>query len=264
MKTLYEPANAIEAHMLRDLLAQEGIAVDIHGEHLTGAMGGLPAAGLVRLSVAEEEYERAHALIARWEAEQPAEPTGAVPPRHARRGWIGVVLGIVLGALATYAYFRVPVALAGIDADRDGRHEMLQSYSLAGTLVRAEADRNRDGKADLITHHGPDGQIESMDSDDDFDGRFETITEYRDGEPAFARTDADGDGYAERYLRYVDGVLRSREFIDKGTGRAVRVDDIRLDEVVRADLDTDHDGMLDTRVYFTPLGEVARREALPH
>jgi tRNA nucleotidyltransferase/poly(A) polymerase len=45
MKTIYQAVNAIEAHMLRDLLAQEGLSPVIQGEHLQGAVGELPAAG---------------------------------------------------------------------------------------------------------------------------------------------------------------------------------------------------------------------------
>lgn len=264
MKTLYEPANAIEAHMLRDLLAQEGIEVEIHGEHLTGAMGGLPAAGLVRLSVAEAEYDRAHALIARWEAEQPAVPVSTAPARQRSRGWIMLLVGVVIGAGATYAHYRAPTAAAVGDLDHDGRAELRRSFSVAGTVVRVEADRNRDGKVDLVTHYDANGAPEAVEADDDFNGSFETSIEYRDGLPVFAQIDADGDGYAERYLRYVDGVLRSREYLDKATGHTLRAEEIRLGEVVRADIDTDRDGVLDTRVYFTPSGEIERRETLPH
>jgi len=79
MKTLYEAANAIEAHMLVDLLKQEGLHAHIHGEHLQGAMGELPAAGLVRLVIDEADHARARTLIERWESLQPAEPSEARP-----------------------------------------------------------------------------------------------------------------------------------------------------------------------------------------
>jgi hypothetical protein len=38
MKTVYEALNIVEAHMLADLLKQEGYSVQIQGEHLIGAM----------------------------------------------------------------------------------------------------------------------------------------------------------------------------------------------------------------------------------
>ena len=83
MKTIYQAANAIEAHMLRDLLAQEGLSPVIQGEHLQGAVGELPAAGLVRLEVLEPEQAKAREIIARWEADQPSET--APIPQHSRR-----------------------------------------------------------------------------------------------------------------------------------------------------------------------------------
>lgn len=61
MKLLHQPANAVEGHMLADLLRQQGIASTLLGEHLQGAIGELPAAGLVRLMVAEEDHETTRA-----------------------------------------------------------------------------------------------------------------------------------------------------------------------------------------------------------
>lgn len=68
MKTLYEAASLVEAHLLKDLLAQEGVPAVIHGEFLQGGMGELPAAGLVRLMVDDHHYGAGRAVIERWEA----------------------------------------------------------------------------------------------------------------------------------------------------------------------------------------------------
>ena len=81
MKTLYEAANAVEAHMLLDLLKQEGMEARIEGEALQGAMGGVPAAGLVRLVVDEDGYAPARALI----AQVAASPLRRVRSRQVRR-----------------------------------------------------------------------------------------------------------------------------------------------------------------------------------
>ena len=67
MIVVYEAENAIEAHMLRGLLEQAGVAVHISGEYLLGAMGDLPARGLVRLLVPEDDFTEARAVIARYE-----------------------------------------------------------------------------------------------------------------------------------------------------------------------------------------------------
>ncbi|MFN0315349.1 MAG: DUF2007 domain-containing protein, partial [Burkholderiales bacterium] len=66
MKTAYEAANAVEAHMIQDVLRREEVEAEIHGEFLPGAVGELPAAGLVRVVVADEDYARAREVIGRW------------------------------------------------------------------------------------------------------------------------------------------------------------------------------------------------------
>jgi hypothetical protein len=80
MKTLYEASSAVEGHMILDLLRQEGLTAHIHGEHLQGAIGEFPAAGLVRLVVDEADYAKAREVVERWDSDQPQE----VRPRSAR------------------------------------------------------------------------------------------------------------------------------------------------------------------------------------
>ena len=102
MRTLYEAASAIEAHMLRDLLRQVGLTAQIQGEHLQGALGELPAAGLVRLLVDEPDYVAARTVIADWESAQPAEMHS--PPRAgAPEGWGRFVMGLLIGIALTWA-----------------------------------------------------------------------------------------------------------------------------------------------------------------
>jgi len=64
---VYEAANSIEANLLKDIFAQEGIDAVIHGEYLQGGIGELPAIGLVQLIVADEDQLRAAAIIHKWE-----------------------------------------------------------------------------------------------------------------------------------------------------------------------------------------------------
>lgn len=72
MRTVYEASNSIEAHILQGFLMQEGIATQVVGAYLQGGMGELPAQGFVRLLVGEDDYDRARAAIARWEAASPS------------------------------------------------------------------------------------------------------------------------------------------------------------------------------------------------
>ena len=78
MKSVFEASNSVEAHMVLHLLGQHGLAGRVEGEYLTGAMGDLPVAGLVRVVVEEPDYDAARAVVAAFEAEQP--PDNGRPP----------------------------------------------------------------------------------------------------------------------------------------------------------------------------------------
>ncbi|MBC5764175.1 DUF2007 domain-containing protein [Ramlibacter albus] len=101
MKPVYEAAHGVEAHMIADLLRQEGISGMVQGEYLQGAVGGLPAAGLVRVVVDEADYDLAKKVIDRWSAAQVHEE----PATSAREGalrWPHFFAGLLLGAFAAY------------------------------------------------------------------------------------------------------------------------------------------------------------------
>jgi hypothetical protein len=123
MRILYEASSAVEAHLLKDLLGQEGVPASIHGEFLQGAMGELPAAGLVRLMVADEHYAAGRALIERWEAAAPAvrddSPDDAVRPaaddrrRPSTRNPRGMWIAVAIVAAACWLYARALEASVG-------------------------------------------------------------------------------------------------------------------------------------------------------
>ncbi len=71
MRRIYEPTDLMEAELLVLMLASEGVSARISGEHLLGAMGELPASGLLALQVADPQAERAQQLIAGYNAAQP-------------------------------------------------------------------------------------------------------------------------------------------------------------------------------------------------
>lgn len=261
MRTLYQAASAIEAHMLVDLLKQEGLRAEIRGEHLQGAIGELPAAGLVRLVIEEPDYVAARALIERWESAQPVD-VATPAPRPAASGWTRFVLGLAIGIGITCAFYRSPVSTDGIDHNHDGRLDEKWTYSASGTLLKVEIDRNLDGKVDYIAQYDRHGIIESAEADDNFDGVFETRMRFRDGNVELYEVDTDGDGFAERRSHYTNGVMTTTEIINPATGLPLRVEYYRLGVLIKADVDTDRDGMLDTRLFYTPLGEVASSERI--
>ncbi len=66
MQIVYEPDNLIEAHLVKGLLAQVGIEAWVRGEHLLGAMGELPAIGLLAVMVGDGDALRAREVIEDW------------------------------------------------------------------------------------------------------------------------------------------------------------------------------------------------------
>ncbi|MCQ9374083.1 DUF2007 domain-containing protein [Methyloversatilis sp. XJ19-13] len=146
MKTLYEAASLVEAHLLKDLLAQEGVPAVIHGEFLQGGMGELPAAGLIRLMVDDHHYGAGRAVIERWEASPvsdipdvprppargEASPAGGQsvhrqphpPPQRRRDGRnpFGMWIAVAVVATACWLYARAVEAIEVVDVvDIDGR-----------------------------------------------------------------------------------------------------------------------------------------------
>ncbi|GAB6389072.1 putative signal transducing protein [Stutzerimonas marianensis] len=71
MQRIYEPRDLLEAEMLSGMLAAEGIEVFLVGRHLIGAMGELPAAGLLALMAPDAQAERARHLIAEYNGAEP-------------------------------------------------------------------------------------------------------------------------------------------------------------------------------------------------
>ena len=55
MKCVYEASDVLEAHVIQGLLEQHRISSFIEGEYLIGAVGELPAGGLVRILVNNDD-----------------------------------------------------------------------------------------------------------------------------------------------------------------------------------------------------------------
>jgi hypothetical protein len=261
MKTLYEASNAVEAHMLVDWLRQEGIEAHIHGEALQGAIGEIPAAGLVRLVVPEENHAAARASIERWERTQTDSPAVPHSPTRSSGTW-RFLAGLLIGVGVTYAAYRAPASADGMDHNRDGLLDEKWTYSPNGSALKLEVDRNLDRKVDFTARYNERGVVESSESDDNFDGVFETRQRYRDGNVELAETDSDGDGYPDVRSLYTNGVLDSTEHVNPTSGRPWRVEYYKLGVLQMADIDDDRDGALDTRVRYTRQLEVLSKERL--
>ncbi|MGX5220593.1 MULTISPECIES: putative signal transducing protein [Pseudomonas] len=71
MQRIYEPQDLIEAELLLGMLASEGIEAFISGQHLAGAVGELPASGLLGLMVNDRQAGKARELITAYNGAQP-------------------------------------------------------------------------------------------------------------------------------------------------------------------------------------------------
>lgn len=101
MKTVYQAAHALEAHMLADLIRQQGLRARVDGEYLQGGVGELPAAGLVRVLVEEEDYAAARAIVEAWDAAQPRNAPAAPvsTPSRVPAFLLGVGVGFAIALL---------------------------------------------------------------------------------------------------------------------------------------------------------------------
>lgn len=84
MKVVYEAANAIDAHLVRHALEDEGLPVFLRGEPLTGGMGELPLFGVVAVCVPDSAVEQARGIVGRLDlgpvAADSALPDGDIAP----------------------------------------------------------------------------------------------------------------------------------------------------------------------------------------
>ena len=262
MNPVYEAANGVEAHMIADLLKQQGIEARVDGAFLQGAVGGLPAHGLVRVMVEPESQAAARAIIDAWhkaEAEQAADRPSSPAPR---KRWPFFLAGLMLGIGASYVYVRVPVTMRGIDHGSNRSPDEIWTYSARNLPLKWEADRNLDGKIDIVTWYDDQGHPSEVKADDNFDGVFEFHGRYRAGNMAVSASDTNGDGFEDLRSHYTGGVLTKNEYLEPKTGKVLKVEYISLGKLVRAETDTNGDGKMDRLTTYDTLGEVARTEEI--
>ncbi|QIL21325.1 DUF2007 domain-containing protein [Thermomonas sp. HDW16] len=63
MRTVYEAANLIDAHLVRQALEAEGIPAFVRGEALVGGIGELGVFGLVAVMVPEAAWPQARGMV---------------------------------------------------------------------------------------------------------------------------------------------------------------------------------------------------------
>lgn len=108
MKIVYHAHNALDAHVVKNLLETEGIAAFVQGEHLQGGVGELAAMDLVKVSVNDQDISEARALIEAWESSQPADQDIATAEESGSEGnaFSMLLLGFIAGVLAAWLYLQ--------------------------------------------------------------------------------------------------------------------------------------------------------------
>jgi hypothetical protein len=262
MRTVFEPSNALEGHMLQDLLRQRGIASRVDGAQLQGGVGELPVSGFVRLVVDDSDFDAARAVIDEWESTTTADPIQLpTPRRRVSKAWLGALIGLVVGIAGTYAVLSVPRQADGIDHNGDGSLDERWFVSAAGTLIRGEFDRDFDGSVDLVQRYDRDGRLDTSEADDDFDGRFETKWSYINGNPYYGEIDLDEDSSIDMIFRHRNGVLVSAEYFTPGLDQPVRKELYELNRITTAYVDSNRDGHFDLAHKYSGFSEIV--ESIP-
>ena len=73
MRVVYEAANVIDAHLVRQALEHAGLPAWVRGEALTGGIGELGVFGLVAVMVPDTCEAEARHVVAALDLGQPAE-----------------------------------------------------------------------------------------------------------------------------------------------------------------------------------------------
>jgi hypothetical protein len=270
MISIYDAANSTDAHLVRNLLEQAGIASYIRGEYLQGGLGEIPVTGLISVCVDEADAHLAGEVLAEWRAGAleipedeevgPASPQLQSPAPSAFRVSLIFVVGALVGAGGIWLLTKGPSTEHGIDYNQDGVVEERAIYS-GNKLQRVDTDRNRDRKPDVISHYDHQGFISRSESDDDFDGRMETTYRYLHGQWAEMSVDDDADGSPEYTAEAIAGVIYREEWRDPA-GNVIKNVIHKDGWPSSSELDTDGDGKPDELRYYDDRAEIVRRERI--
>lgn len=245
MRSVFESSTGLEAHMILNLLLQEGIVGRVEGEHLQGGVGELPAINVVRVVVEDEDYERARAIIQAWESTQSDSTQGERPARRPSRAGYGFLIGLLVGIGGMYLAYSTPVTSEGIDYNGDGTLDEVWTYK-GNRISAAELDRNLDGRVDLIYEYDHRGVVQRSRSDDNFDGRFETVTAFRNGNPYSSESGLNQAGFVDYRVISPHGIAQVVEILDPETRTVRKRQHFTAGKLSSAEYDSTGDGILDT------------------
>ncbi len=260
MKAIYTASNSIEAYMILNLLEQAGLSARVDGEYLPGAVGELPALGLVRVLVNDTDYQQANSVIEKWENSQVESPVKETVKHKSSSVFGAAVVGFTLGITVMTIYHNTPITNDGIDYNGDGLLDEKWTY-VNYIISKAEQDRNSDGVFDAIYKYDRNGFIKSSLLDEDFDQIFETELRYKNRNVTQQISDTDANGVRDYIAIYEHGVFVQDSILDQVTLNPIKVSYYDPFKIQKSELDTTGDGFLDTVHEYDEIGElVSTRE----
>ena len=249
MKCIFEASSGLEAHMISNLLQQDGIVARIDGEYLQGGVGELQAMGFVRVLVDDADYKNAQEIIKSWDANQ-AATVKTTPPKNKSSGiGIGLLVGLLVGFGATFIAYNTPVTLDGIDHNDDGSLDERWEYR-DNRISKIEIDRNLDGSFDFIHLYNRKGRIYKSESDENFDGIFETTITYKQGNPILQSADTDQDGVIDYKAYFKNGVLTETDIIDPASLSPKKKQKYEMYKLKSSEFDSNGDGIYDKQYTY--------------
>ena len=253
MKSVYEASTSLDAHMILNLLVQEGIEGRVDGEYLPGGVGELQAINLVRVMVDESNYERAARVIKDWES---IEVDKEERSRNKSSNGVSVFLiGVVVGGGLIYWAYNSPVTEDGIDMNGDGVLDEKWIYK-DNRISRTEVDRNFDGNVDVIYNFDRKGMLEVSKQDDNFDGIFESVFGFENGLIQTQESDLNQDGNIDYKAQYRYGNIDKIIILGEGQDFRIKRQNYNMGKLISADYDTDGDGSYDIEYEYDYFEEV--------
>jgi hypothetical protein len=171
------------------------------------------------------------------------------------RAFWAVTVGVAFGGCET------PSPASGWIMIEKGPYQLL--YQPDGKIERLLYDQNGDGRADMVVMYGANGKPSVSEIDGNIDGVVDRW-EYFDESGDLAKT-----GRARRQPGKPDvwdvvdktGETSRLEFDEDGDGKVDRTEYVSRGKVFLEELDTDHDGKPDRRLFRDPDGALLKIEA---
>jgi hypothetical protein len=149
MIIVYNASNAIDAHLIKDLLDHSGIQSRIDGEFLQGGIGGIQANGLIKVVIDKNDYEKAREIIEKWESGKTInkdvdfdksenfahesntfndEPKTQITKKYILLFLFFLLIGVLIGAGYVAYYYNTQDTFLGTDYNGDGNLVKIQKF----------------------------------------------------------------------------------------------------------------------------------------